>query len=76
MHQNKKPKRKLRTSKVEEVAIIKTPAGLARSHRIIRTEKDKEIQFMKLCAQIRINEYKKERSERQREERRVKRHAA
>jgi hypothetical protein len=72
----KKPRRKIRISKVEKDIIAKAPAGLAKSHRIIRTEKDKEIQFMKLCTQIRINDFKKARSERQREERIAKRHAA
>ena len=49
------------------------PAGLARTKRIIQTEKNKEIQFMLLCSQIRLNDRKQERAENQREERRTKR---
>ena len=53
--------------------IFSLPAGLTKSHKIIRTEKDKEIQFLRLCSQIRLDDFKQERSERQRIERRTKR---
>ena len=53
------------------------PAGsakLARTHMLIRIEKEKEIVFLKICSQIRLNDLKKKRSERQKEERRSKRY--
>ena len=49
------------------------PAGLAKSHKIIRTEKDKELQFLKLCSKIKLEEFKEERSENQRNDRLAKR---
>ncbi len=51
----------------------KTPAGLARTHRIIRTQKDKEVQFLKLCSAIKLEDFKNLRSENQRNARRIKR---
>jgi hypothetical protein len=48
-------------------------SGLAKTHRLIRVERNKEIQFMKLCAQIRVDDFKKLRSDQQREDRREKR---
>ncbi|MBN2167272.1 MAG: hypothetical protein JW717_13430 [Marinilabiliaceae bacterium] len=50
-----------------------TPAGLAKSHKIIRTEQNKELQFLKLCSQIKLDKFKQERSENQRFERKRKR---
>jgi len=49
------------------------PAGLARTHKIIKTENDKEIQFQKLCTRIKLEDHRQTRSENQREERRAKR---
>ncbi|OFX41455.1 MAG: hypothetical protein A2W95_07000 [Bacteroidetes bacterium GWA2_40_14] len=51
----------------------KTPAGIAKSHRLIRVQKDKEIQFLKLCAMIKLDDYKTTRATNQRDERRFKR---
>ena len=48
-------------------------SGLTRSHRLIMIEKHKEIQFMVLCNQIRLNDCKKQRADQQRDERRQKR---
>jgi len=73
MSKENKPKRKKRKTRIEKIEITGTPAGLARTHKIIRSERNKEIQFMQLCSQIRLDDYKKERSERQKEERRAKR---
>jgi hypothetical protein len=53
--------------------VASSTAGLARSHKIIRAEKGMEVQFMKLCSQIRLDDYKKIRSDKQREDRRQKR---
>jgi hypothetical protein len=66
-------KKKIQTSKYEKIFIPASSAALARSHRLIRIEKKKEIQFMKLCSQIRLYDFKQKRSEHQREERRLKR---
>ena len=49
------------------------PPGLAKTHRLIRIEKHKEIQFMMLCAQIRLDDSKKHRADCQRDKRREKR---
>jgi hypothetical protein len=46
---------------------------LARTHKIIRIEKGKEILFMKICSQIRFDDFKKKRADCQRMERRLKR---
>jgi hypothetical protein len=61
------------TSKFEKIYIPDSSAGLARSHKVIRIEREKEIQFLKLCCQIKLDDSKKIRSENQREERRLKR---
>lgn len=66
-------KNKALTSKFEKIFIPDSPAGLARSHKIIRIEREKEIQFMKLCYQIRLNDSSRIRSDNQREQRRLKR---
>jgi hypothetical protein len=49
-------------------------AGLAKTHRLIMIQKQKELQFMALCAQIRLDDFKKHRSDCQRDIRRDKRH--
>jgi hypothetical protein len=60
-------------SRFEKAFIPISSAGLARTHKIIRIEKGKEIQFMKLCCQIRLDDSKKIRAGNQREERKRKR---
>lgn len=67
------PRKKTRTSKFEEIYIPASFAGLARTHRIIRIEHQKELQFMKICSQIRLYDFREKRSDNQREERRLKR---
>jgi len=66
-------KNKIQPSKYERIYIPASSAALARSHRLIRIEKEKEILFMNLCSQIRLDDFKQKRSDRQREERRLKR---
>jgi hypothetical protein len=73
MYSKTKPSKKVLTSKFDEIFIPTSPAGLARTHRIIRIEREKEIQFMKLCCQIRLDDSKKVRSDNQREQRKLKR---
>ena len=68
-----KHRKKVHTSKFELIYIPNSSAKLARTHKIIRIEKEKEILFMKLCSQIHLDDFKKKRSDRQREERRLKR---
>jgi len=65
--------KRIPTSKFERIFIPIGSAALARSHRIIRIEKEKEILFMKLCSKIHLDDFKNKRSDRQREERRLKR---
>jgi hypothetical protein len=60
-------------SKFQKVYIPESSAGLARTHNLIRIEKRKEIQFMKLCAQIRFDDFKKKRAYDQRNDRKLKR---
>jgi hypothetical protein len=60
-------------SNFERTFISNSSAALARSHRLIRIEHEKEILFMSICSQIHLNDFRKNRSENQREERRQKR---
>jgi hypothetical protein len=73
MNHKTRPKKRVLTPRFEEIFIPVNSAGLARSHRIIRIEREKEIQFMKLCCQIRLDDFKKDRSDNQREQRKLKR---
>jgi len=57
----------------EKTFISDTSAALARSHRIIRIQHQKECNFMAICSQIKLDEFRKGRSENQREQRRLKR---
>ena len=66
-------RKRVLTPRFEKSFIPVGSAGLARTHKIIRIEKGKEIQFMKLCCQIRFDDLKRNRSDDQREERRLKR---
>jgi len=59
--------------KLEKVELPIRLSGLEKTHRLIMIEKHKEIQFMILCDQIRLNDFKKQRADRQRDERREKR---
>ena len=68
-----RPHFKSLASKPEKVELPKRLAGLAKTHRLIMIEKHKEIQFMILCAQIRVDDFKKHRAECQRDERKQKR---
>jgi len=68
-----KQKRKRLYSKSEKFEVNGIPAGLKKSHKIIRTERDKEIQFMKLCSQIKLEDFRSNRAENQRLDRRQKR---
>lgn len=66
-------RKKTLSSKFEEIYIPVNSAGLARSHKIIRIEHEKELQFMKICSQIRLDDFREKRSDNQRVERRLKR---
>ena len=59
--------------KIERSLEPSIPHGIARTKKIIRTERSKEIQFMKLCSQIKLKDKKKERADNQRNERKQKR---
>jgi hypothetical protein len=61
------------TSRFDKIYIPDSLAKLSRSHKLIRIEKEKEIIFMKICSQIHLDDFKKNRSNRQREERKLKR---
>jgi hypothetical protein len=60
-------------SKPDKIEFPKSLSGLARSHRLIMIEKHKEIQFMILCEQIHLDDLKKHRADRQRNQRLQKR---
>ena len=64
---------KKQESKIQPHGISGTPAGLLKTRRIIQTENDKEIQFQKLCSKIKLEDFKSERAEKQRNERKSKR---
>ena len=68
-----RPRKRVLTPRFEKIFIPESSAGVARTHKIIRIEREKEIQFMKLCCQIRLNDSKMIRSENQREQRKLKR---
>ena len=68
----KKNKLKLKIWK-EEISTSGSPGGLARTHKIIRTQQIMEQQFALLCKQITKNENKEKRSENQRNDRIAKR---
>ncbi len=53
--------------------VSRTPAGLSRTKRIIKAEQDKEIQFLLLCSQIHLTDFKAARSEQQKNQRIAKR---
>jgi hypothetical protein len=73
MSSDKAPGQSRHKSGYEKIFVTCSAAGLARSHKIIRTEKAIEIQFMRLCSQIHLDDYKKQRSDKQREDRKQKR---
>jgi len=68
-----KTRRRKTASGFEKIYIPSNSAALARTHRIIRIKKGKEILFINLCAHIHFDDFKKKRSIKQREERRQKR---
>jgi hypothetical protein len=68
-----RPRIKKPASKSEKIELPTRLSGLAKTHRLIMIEKHKEIQFMMLCAQIRLDDFKKQRADHQRDERREKR---
>jgi hypothetical protein len=73
MNSTTRPRKRVLTPKFEKIFIPEGSAGVARTHKIIRIEREKEIQFMRLCCQIRFDDSKKIRSENQREQRKLKR---
>ena len=68
-----RPQIKRLASKPEKIELPTRLSGLAKTHRLIMIEKHKEIQFMMLCAQIRLDDFKNHRADCQRDERREKR---
>ena len=72
----KKTKRKRLTPGLVRIEITGTPAGLAKSRKLIKVARSMEIQFMKLCSQIQLDDHRQARSEKQRNEREAKRQSA
>jgi hypothetical protein len=70
---NNRPSIKNFALKTEKVELPTRLSGLDKSHRLIMIERHKEIQFMMLCAQIHLDDFKKQHANRQRDERRGKR---
>jgi len=70
---NKRHRNKKSTSKTDKVELPTRLSGLIKTHRLIMIEKQKELQFMILCVQIRRDDFKNKRAESQREARREKR---
>ena len=73
MNSTTRPRMRALTPRFEKIFIPENSAGINRTHKIIRIEKEKEIQFMKLCCKIRLDDSKKIRAESQKEERKLKR---
>ena len=57
----------------EKTFIPDSIAPLARTHRLIRIEQEKESLFLCICSQIKLDDFRNVRSEKQREARRQKR---
>jgi hypothetical protein len=70
---NNRPRIKNLVPKIDKVELPTRLSGLAKTHRLIMIERYREIQFMLLCEQIRLYDFKKQRANRQRDERREKR---
>jgi len=70
---NNRPCIKNLAPKTEKVELPTRLSGLAKTHRLIMIERHKEIHFMMLCAQIHLDDFKKQRTNRQRDERKEKR---
>jgi hypothetical protein len=68
-----RPRIKNLASKPAKIELPSRLSGLAKTHRLIMIEKHKELQFMAICAQIRLDDLKKHRSDWQRDTRREKR---
>ena len=69
-----KRKRKLRIQSPAQAKVeVPRRPRLNKTKRIIRTEQSREIQFLTLCRRIRIDDFKTERSEQQKDERSTKR---
>ena len=68
-----RPRIKNLASKPAKIELPSRLSGLAKTHRLIMIQKHKELQFMALCAQIRIDDFKMHRSVCQRDTRREKR---
>ena len=73
MSSKTRPKKRAPTQIFDKILIPASSAGLARTHKIIRVERVKEIQFMKICCQIRLDHSKIIRADNQREQRKLKR---
>ena len=58
----------------DKITVTCNCAGLARSHKMIRAQNEKEAHFMRLCSQIKLDDFKTNRADKQREDRRQKRH--
>ena len=68
-----KDKKQRHSQKIDYSSNSKSPAGLARTKKIIRTEIAKEALFLEMCKNIKIDDFKQLRADKQRNDRRVKR---
>jgi len=66
-------RKRVTTQGFDKIFIPTVSAKLARTHMLIRIEKEKEIVFMKICSQIKLDDFKKKRADSQKEERKLKR---
>lgn len=64
---------KRQESKIQPHGISGPPAGLFQTKRIIQIENDMEIQFSKRCSKINLDDFKKNRTDNQRNNRKLKR---
>ena len=74
MDRKDKKEKILRPQKVK-IEINGRPAGLAKSRKRMMIEKEREAQFLRLCADIRFDDKRDDRAVNQREQRRLKRNS-
>jgi len=52
-------RKRVQSSGFDKIYIPAGSSKLARTHKLIRIEKEKEILFLKICSQIRLDDLKK-----------------
>ena len=69
----RQPDTKINRQRRDKFEITGRPAGIQRTQKLIHAMRQNEIQFLIVCSQIRLDDFRQERAERQRDDRRAKR---